>query len=78
MPARTDHVVGFNKQIGVDVKHLRGWKVNQKGEVSLKFFAMRQVFNVSFLSLKWKTSQLLRKLFDDHWIAWAGVPKNCC
>ena len=30
LPARTDRVAGFNKQIGLDVKHLRGWKLNQK------------------------------------------------
>ena len=30
LPARTDRVAGFNKQIGIDVKYLRGWKMNQK------------------------------------------------
>ena len=30
LPAKVDRVVGFNKQIGIDVKHLMGWKPNQR------------------------------------------------
>lgn len=75
MPARTDHVVGFNKQVGVDVKHLRGWKVNQKVK-SLNIVCHASGFQRVIPFFEVETSQLLRKLFDDHWIAWAGVPEE--
>lgn len=75
MPARTDHVVGFNKQIGVDVKHLRGWKTNQKVK-ALNIVCHASGFQRMIPFFEVETSRLLRKLFEDHWIAWAGVPEE--
>lgn len=75
MPARTDHVVGFNKQIGVDVKHLRGWKTNQKVK-ALNIVCHASGFQRMIPFFEVETSRLLRKLFEDHWIAWAGAPEE--
>lgn len=75
LPARTDRVAGFNKQIGIDVKYLRGWKMNQKVK-ALNVVCHASGFQRMIPFFEPETSRLLRQLLDDHWIAWAGVPEE--
>ena len=72
LPARTDRVAGFNKQIGIDVKYLRGWKMNQKIK-ALNVVCHASGFQRMIPFFEPETSRLLRQLLDDHWIAWAGI-----
>ena len=75
LPAKVDRIAGFNKQIGMDVKHLRGWKVNQKVK-ALNIVCHASGFQRMIPFFEVETSRLLRQLLDDHWIAWAGVPSE--
>ena len=75
LPARTDRVAGFNQQIGIDVKHLRGWKMNQKVK-ALNIVCHASGFQRMIPFFEPETSRLLRQLLDDNWIAWAGVPQE--
>lgn len=67
--------VGFNKRIGTDVKYLRGWKHNHKVK-ALNVVCQASGFQRVIPFFESETSQLLRKLWDEHWIVWAGVPSE--
>ena len=75
LPAQPNRVAEFNHQIGVDVKHLRGWLPNQKirakniVDTASGFQRMIPFFDT-------ETASLLRRLLSEHWIAWAGVPRE--
>jgi hypothetical protein len=73
LPANTDRVCDFNKQIGVDVKHLQGWKTNQKIK-ALNVVDQASGFQRMIPFFENETSKLLRRLLDEHWISWAGIP----
>ena len=75
LPARTDRVAGFNKQIGLDVKYLRGWKLNQKVK-AFNIVCHASGFQRMIPFFEPETSRLLRQLLDDHWISWAGNPQE--
>ena len=75
MPAKVDRVVGFNKQIGLDVKFLPGWKPNQRVK-ALNVVCHGSSFQRMIPFFETETSQLLRRRLDDHWISWAGVPEE--
>ena len=73
LPANTDRVCEFNKQIGVDVKYLQGWKTNQKIK-ALNVVDQASGFQRMIPFFENETSKLLRRLLDEHWISWAGIP----
>ena len=73
LPANTDRVCEFNKQIGIDVKHLHGWRSNQKVK-SLNIVDQASGFQRVIPFFETETSKLLRRLLDEHWISWAGIP----
>ena len=75
LPAQPNRVVEFNHQIGMDVKHLTGWKPNQKIK-SLNVVDTASSFQRVIPFFDTETSTLLRRLLQDHWIAWAGPPKE--
>ena len=75
LPAQTTRVTEFNRQIGVDVKHLRGWLPNQKIK-SLNIVDQASCFQRVIPFFDRETSTLLRQLLDQHWIAWTGQPSE--
>eukprot|EP00434_Breviolum_minutum_P035842 symbB.v1.2.031741.t1/scaffold3487.1/size55659/4 len=75
LPAQTDRVVDFNKVIGIDVKHLPGWKPNQKIK-SLNVVDQASGFQRVIPFFEAETSNLLRSLLESHWISWAGPPSD--
>ena len=75
LPANMDRVVEFNKRIGIDVKHLRSWRPNHKVK-ALNVVCQANGFQRVIPFFDAETSQLLRKLLDEHWIAWAGAPSE--
>ena len=75
LPARPSQIVGFNQQIGIDVKHLPGWKSNQKIR-ALNIVDTASSFQRVIPFFEPETSSLLWKLVQDHWMSWAGPPKE--
>lgn len=75
LPAQPDRVVDFNKQIGIDVKNLPGWKPNQKIK-ALNIVDQASGFQRMIPFFEPETSQLLRSLLETHWISWAGPPSD--
>ena len=75
LPARPSQIVGFNQQIGIDVKHLPGWKSNQKIR-ALNIVDTASSFQRVIPFLEPDTTSLLWKLVQDHWMSWAGPPKE--
>ena len=75
LPAKPSQIVGFNQQIGIDVKHLPGWKHNQKIR-ALNIVDTASSFQRVIPFFEPETSALLWKLVQDHWLSWAGPPKE--
>eukprot|EP00435_Cladocopium_sp_Y103_P067113 s299_g29.t1 len=68
LPANVDRVVEFNKRIGIDVKHLRGWRTGQKVK-ALNVVCQASGFQKMIPFFEVETSQVLRRLLDEHWIS---------
>ena len=75
LPAHPVHVTEFNQQIGIDVKHLPGWRANQK-VLSLNIVDTASGYQRVIPFFETETSRLLWQLLKDHWIAWAGPPRE--
>eukprot|EP00435_Cladocopium_sp_Y103_P065475 s772_g27.t1 len=75
LPAQSQRVTQFNAQIGIDVKHLTGWKANQKIK-ALNIVDTASGFQRMIPFTASETSKLLWSLLQDHWFAWAGTPKK--
>ena len=74
-PSQVNRVLEFNRQIGLDVKHLKGWKPNQKIK-ALNIVDHASGFQRMIPFFETETSKLLRDLLEQHWIAWAGIPEE--
>eukprot|EP00435_Cladocopium_sp_Y103_P012259 s60_g3.t1 len=74
-PAQTSRVVDFNQRIGIDVKFLPGWKVNQKVK-ALNIVDQASSFQLMIPFFETETAGLLRKLLNERWFSWAGNPKE--
>ena len=74
-PSQVNRVLEFNRQIGLDVKHLKGWKPNQKVK-ALNIVDHASGFQRMIPFFETDTSKLLRDLLEQHWIAWAGIPEE--
>ncbi len=75
MPAQTNRVTEFGAAVGMDVKFLPGWKPNQKiTALNIVDQASRYQKIVPFFTSE--TSKLLRQLYLEHWVSWAGAPKE--
>ena len=75
LPAQSQRVTEFNQQIGLDVKLLQGWCTNQKVK-ALNIVDTASGFQRMVPFFETETSTLLRRLLEDHWIAWAGPPSE--
>ena len=74
-PSQVNRVLEFNRQIGLDVKHLKGWKPNQKVR-ALNIVDHASGFQRMIPFFETETSKLLRDLLEQNWIAWAGNPEE--
>ena len=75
LPSQPNRVSEFNQQVGLDVKHLTGWLPNQRVK-ALNIVDTASSFQRIIPFFETETSSVLRKLFSDHWISWAGTPKE--
>eukprot|EP00435_Cladocopium_sp_Y103_P021891 s1135_g5.t1 len=75
MPASLSHVSVFGQKIGIDVKNLNGWKVNQKVK-ALNIVDYASNFQLMVPFFETETAGLLRQLLSDRWFAWAGNPNE--
>ena len=75
LPAQSSRVHDFNHQVGLDVKNLRGWLPNQKVK-ALNLVDTASGYQRMIPFFQTETSGLLRQLFRDSWITWAGPPKE--
>ena len=74
LPAKTSRVVEFNMKIGLDVKYLPGWKVNQQAPcVSLVDYATS--LHIMAPIFQRETAEILKGVLRDSWISWAGTPQ---
>ena len=74
-PAAVSHVSVFNHKIGIDVKHLQGWRVNQKIR-ALNIVDYASNFQLMIPFFETETAVLLRQLLNDRWLSWAGPPRE--
>eukprot|EP00435_Cladocopium_sp_Y103_P017847 s883_g4.t1 len=74
-PAQTSQVTVFNQKIGIDVKSLNGWKVNQKVK-ALNIVDYASNFQLMIPFFEVETSSLLRRLLNERWLAWTGPPRE--
>ena len=75
MPARSCRPSNFNQQVGLDVKYLPGWKPNQKIK-ALNMVDQASCFQQVIPFYETEHSALLRRLYSQHWVSWAGPPQE--
>ena len=74
-PGQAHRVLEFNQRVGIDVKHLPGWKPNQK-ITALNIVDYASSYQLMIPFFETETSALLRKIFLERWVNWAGPPKE--
>eukprot|EP00435_Cladocopium_sp_Y103_P052219 s999_g16.t1 len=74
LPAKVSRAWDFNDKIGLDVKYLPGWRVNQRVPcVSIVDYASS--LHVMAPIFRRETAELVKGVLRDAWINWAGPPK---
>ena len=68
LPGQPERITVFNQRIGMDVKYLTGWSVNQK------IVDYASSFQVVVPLFERPTAENLRKAVQERWISWAGQP----
>lgn len=74
LPAKVSRTWDFNDRIGLDVKYLPGWKTNQRVpcisivDYATSLHVMAPIFTK-------ENAELIKGVFRDTWITWAGPPK---
>ena len=74
-PGKTSAVQEFNERIGLDVKYLPGWKPNQKVP-ALNCVDHASSFQLMLPFFETETAAVIRKLYLERWVQWAGPPKE--
>ena len=75
LPAQPERITVFNQRIGMDVKYLTGWSVNQK-IAALNIVDYASSFQVVVPLFERPTAENLRKAVQERWISWAGQPSE--
>ena len=75
LPAKSARPREFNQSVGIDVKNLSGWGPNMKIKAvnivdQASCYQMMIPFHVR------ETSQVLQKIFAEHWVRVFGPPKE--
>ena len=73
LPASAHQILDFGHRVGLDVKLLPGWNQNQKVKC-LNIVDYGSSFQVMCPFYESETGPLLKRLFDEHWLHWAGRP----
>ena len=74
LPANVPRVLEFNSQIGLDVKYLPSWKPGKTIQcVNIVDYASS--LQVVVPIFQHETSEVVKGVLRDNWIAWAGVPE---
>ena len=74
-PGKTSAVQEFNERVGLDVKYLPGWKTNQKIP-ALNCVDHASSFQLMLPFFETETAAVIRKLYLERWVQWAGPPKE--
>ena len=75
LPAQVHRTTEFNALVGLDVKFLTGWKINQKiPAVNMVDYASGFQMMVPLFAKE--TSESIKRCFQERWISWAGVPQE--
>ena len=75
LPAKVPRIVQFNESVGVDVKWLPGWKPNQKVK-AVNIVDQGSCFQQVVPFFEVETSLVIRQVFMDSWVRWAGFPQE--
>ena len=75
LPAQPRKISEVNQQVGLDIKHLRGWLPNQKIK-ALNLVDYASGFQKMIPFFVTETSAVIRQLFQEHWVTWLGPPKD--
>lgn len=75
LPAQTHRVSDFNQQLGLDVKHLSGWKNGQKVS-GLNLVDQASGYQMMIPFFEQETSTVLFNLLHERWIKVFGPPKE--
>ena len=73
LPAQTSRATQFNQRVGIDVKYLPGWSVNQKIK-ALNIVDQSSCYQQMIPFFEQETSAVLARIFDESWVRWAGPP----
>ena len=73
LPASPSVCMDFNHKVGLDVKIVPGWKVNQRVKC-LNVVDYASSYQVMLPFFEVETADVLRRLFKDGWLRWAGSP----
>lgn len=63
----------FNKRVGIDIKYVSGWKLNQKIP-AVNIIDYASSFQVVVSLFERVTSTSIRRAIQERWISWAGQP----
>lgn len=75
LPAQVHRVSDFNTLVGLDIKYLPGWKVNQRVP-ALNIVDYASSFQLMVPLPAQETSDVIRQVFQERWVSWAGVPRE--
>ena len=73
LPSSAHQILDFGHRVGIDVKLLPGWSTNQKIKC-LNIVDYASSFQVMCPFFETETGHVLRKIFLDKWVSWAGRP----
>ena len=74
LPAKVSRVWDFNGWIGLDIKYLPGWRVNQRVPcISIVDYASS--LHVVAPIFQRETAELVKTVLRVAWISWADTPK---
>eukprot|EP00435_Cladocopium_sp_Y103_P022015 s1030_g5.t1 len=77
LPANVPSPLLFNDQVGLDIKYVSGWKVNQRVPC-VNIVDYGSSFQIMVPIYVKESSELIKRVLQDSWIAWAGTPKSLC
>ena len=75
LPAQPERVTVFNQRIGIDIKYLTGWSINQK-VAALNIVDYASSYQIMVPMFGRVTSEGIRQAVQERWISWAGQPSD--
>eukprot|EP00435_Cladocopium_sp_Y103_P056355 s943_g19.t1 len=73
LPVSANQILDFGQRVGLDVKLLPGWCQNQRVKC-LNIVDYGSSFQVMCPFYETETGPLLKRLFEEQWLQWAGRP----